>query len=141
MKQQTNHGGREMNKEIKWSVMVALQSVKEVNGKLTLITTHQDEDFENMSDRFGADSLEEAYKEAVANAENEDSYEGRAFMHMLDCRTSDSFMGFPADTQILRQVIDENGKSEDTIYKYVGKDSLDWKTNSTTTIKDWEVER
>ena len=61
-------------------------------------------------------------------------------MHMLDCRTSDSFMGFPADTQILRQVIDENGKSEDTIYKYVGKDSLDWKTNSTTTIKDWEVE-
>lgn len=130
-----------MNKEIKWSVMVALQSVKEVNGKLTLITTHQDEDFENMTDRFGADSLEEAYKEAVANAENEDSYEGRAFMHMLDCRTSDSFMGFPADTQILRQVIDENGKSEDTIYKYVGKDSLDWKTNLTTTIKDWEVER
>ena len=130
-----------MNKEIKWSVMVALQSVKEVNGKLTLITTHQDEDFENMSDRFGADSLEEAYKEAVANAENEDSYEGKAFIHMLDCRTSDSFMGFPADTQILRQVIDENGKSEDTIYKYVGKDSLDWKTNSTTTIKDWEVER
>lgn len=129
-----------MNKEIKWSVMVALQSVKEVNGKLTLITTHQDEDFENMSDRFGADSLEEAYKEAVANAENEDSYEGKAFIHMLDCRTSDSFMGFPADTQILRQVIDENGKSEDTIYKYVGKDSLDWKTNLTTTIKDWEVE-
>jgi hypothetical protein len=130
-----------MNKEIKWSVVVALQSVRKVKGKLTLITTHQDEDFENMSDRFGADSLEEAYKEAVANAENEDSYEGRAFMHMLDCRTSDSFMGFPADTQILRQVIDENGKSEDTIYKYVGKDSLDWKTNSTTTIKDWEVER
>ena len=130
-----------MSKKITWSVLVALQSVKEVNGKLTLITTHQDEDFENMSDRFGADSLEEAYKEAVANAENEDSYEGKAFMHMLDCRTSDSFMGFPADTQILRQVIDENGKSEDTIYKYVGKDSLDWKTNSTTTIKDWEVER
>ena len=130
-----------MNKEIKWSVVVALQSVRKVKGKLTLITTHQDEDFENMSDRFGADSLEEAYKEAVANAENEDSYEGRAFMHMLDCRTSDSFMGFPADTQILRQVIDENGKSEDTIYKYVGKDSLDWKTNLTTTIKDWEVER
>jgi hypothetical protein len=130
-----------MNKEIKWSVVVALQSVRKVKGKLTLITTHQDEDFENMTDRFGADSLEEAYKEAVANAENEDSYEGRAFMHMLDCRTSDSFMGFPADTQILRQVIDENGKSEDTIYKYVGKDSLDWKTNLTTTIKDWEVER
>jgi len=130
-----------MSKKITWSVLVALQSVKEVNGKLTLITTHQDEDFENMSDRFGADSLEEAYKEAVANAENEDSYEGKAFIHMLDCRTSDSFMGFPADTQILRQVIDENGKSEDTIYKYVGKDSLDWKTNSTTTIKDWEVER
>ena len=130
-----------MNKEIKWSVVVALQSVRKVKGKLTLITTHQDEDFENMSDRFGADSLEEAYKEAVANAENEDSYEGKAFIHMLDCRTSDSFMGFPADTQILRQVIDENGKSEDTIYKYVGKDSLDWKTNSTTTIKDWEVER
>jgi hypothetical protein len=129
-----------MNKEIKWSVVVALQSVRKVKGKLTLITTHQDEDFENMTDRFGADSLEEAYKEAVANAENEDSYEGRAFMHMLDCRTSDSFMGFPADTQILRQVIDENGKSEDTIYKYVGKDSLDWKTNLTTTIKDWEVE-
>ena len=130
-----------MNKEIKWSVVVALQSVRKVKGKLTLITTHQDEDFENMSDRFGADSLEEAYKEAVANAENEDSYEGKAFIHMLDCRTSDSFMGFPADTEILRQVIDENGKSEDTIYKYVGKDSLDWKTNSTTTIKDWEVER
>jgi hypothetical protein len=130
-----------MSKKITWSVVVALQSVRKVKGKLTLITTHQDEDFENMSDRFGADSLEEAYKEAVANAENEDSYEGRAFMHMLDCRTSDSFMGFPADTQILRQVIDENGKSEDTIYKYVGKDSLDWKTNSTTTIKDWEVER
>ena len=127
-----------MSKKITWSVVVALQSVRKVKGKLTLITTHQDEDFENMSDRFGADSLEEAYKEAVANAEN--SYEGRAFMHMLDCRTSDSFMGFPADTQILRQVIDENGKSEDTIYKYVGKDSLDWKTNSTTTIKDWEVE-
>jgi len=130
-----------MSKKITWSVVVALQSVRKVKGKLTLITTHQDEDFENMSDRFGADSLEEAYKEAVANAENEDSYEGKAFMHMLDCRTSDSFMGFPADTQILRQVIDENGKSEDTIYKYVGKDSLDWKTNSTTTIKDWEVER
>ena len=129
-----------MSKKITWSVVVALQSVRKVKGKLTLITTHQDEDFENMSDRFGADSLEEAYKEAVANAENEDSYEGKAFMHMLDCRTSDSFMGFPADTQILRQVIDENGKSEDTIYKYVGKDSLDWKTNSTTTIKDWEVE-
>ena len=130
-----------MSKKITWSVVVALQSVRKVKGKLTLITTHQDEDFENMSDRFGADSLEEAYKEAVANAENEDSYKGKAFMHMLDCRTSDSFMGFPADTQILRQVIDENGKSEDTIYKYVGKDSLDWKTNSTTTIKDWEVER
>ena len=130
-----------MSKKITWSVVVALQSVRKVKGKLTLITTHQDEDFENMSDRFGADSLEEAYKEAVANAENEDSYEGKAFMHMLDCRTSDSFMGFPADTEILRQVIDENGKSEDTIYKYVGKDSLDWKTNSTTTIKDWEVER
>jgi hypothetical protein len=130
-----------MSKKITWSVVVALQSVRKVKGKLTLITTHQDEDFENMSDRFGADSLEEAYKEAVANAENEDSYEGKAFIHMLDCRTSDSFMGFPADTQILRQVIDENGKSEDTIYKYVGKDSLDWKTNSTTTIKDWEVER
>ena len=129
-----------MSKKITWSVVVALQSVRKVKGKLTLITTHQDEDFENMSDRFGADSLEEAYKEAVANAENEDSYEGKAFIHMLDCRTSDSFMGFPADTQILRQVIDENGKSEDTIYKYVGKDSLDWKTNSTTTIKDWEVE-
>mgnify|MGYP003670876674 FL=1 len=130
-----------MSKKITWSVVVALQSVRKVKGKLTLITTHQDEDFENMSDRFGADSLEEAYKEAVANAENEDSYEGKAFIHMLDCRTSDSFMGFPADTEILRQVIDENGKSEDTIYKYVGKDSLDWKTNSTTTIKDWEVER
>jgi len=130
-----------MSKKITWSVVVALQSVRKVKGKLTLITTHQDEDFENMSDRFGADSLEEAYKEAVANAENEDSYEGKAFIHMLDCRTSDSFMGFPADTKILRQVIDENGKSEDTIYKYVGKDSLDWKTNSTTTIKDWEVER
>ena len=129
-----------MSKKITWSVVVALQSVRKVKGKLTLITTHQDEDFENMSDRFGADSLEEAYKEAVANAENEDSYEGKAFIHMLDCRTSDSFMGFPADTEILRQVIDENGKSEDTIYKYVGKDSLDWKTNSTTTIKDWEVE-
>ena len=128
-----------MSKKITWSVVVALQSVRKVKGKLTLITTHQDEDFENMSDRFGADSLEEAYKEAVANAENEDSYEGRAFMHMLDCRTSDSFMGFPADTQILREVTDENGKSEDTIYKYVGKDSLDWKTNSTTTIKDWDI--
>ena len=131
-----------MSKKITWSVVVALQSVRKVKGKLTLITTHQDEDFENMSDRFGADSLEEAYKEAVANAENEDSYEGKAFIHMLDCRTSDSFMGFPADTEILKEVTDENGdeiEEECLHYIYVGKDSLDWKTNSTTTIKDWGV--
>ena len=127
--------------ETNWFVMVALQSVREVDGESTQIATHQDEEFENMSDRFGADSLEEAYKEAVANAENEDSYDGKVFLHMLDCRTSDSFMGFPADTEIHKEVTDENGKSKDTYYKYVGKDSLDWKTNSTTTIKDWEVER
>ena len=127
--------------ETKWFVMVALQSVREVNGKSIQIATHQDEDFENMSDRFGADSLEEAYKEAVANAENEDSYDGKIFLQMLDSQTSDSFMGFPADTKILREATDKNGESEDTFYKYVGKDSLDWKTNSTTTIKDWEVER
>ena len=126
--------------ETKWFVMVALQSVREVDGESTQIATHQDEEFENMSDRFGADSLEEAYKEAVANAENEDSYDGKVFLHMLDCRTSDSFMGFPADTEIHKEVTDENGKSKDTYYKYVGKDSLDWETNSTTTIKDWESE-
>ena len=128
--------------ETKWFVMVALQSVREVNGKSIQIATHQDEDFENMSDRFGADSLEEAYKEAVANAENEDSYDGKIFLQMLDSQTSDSFMGFPADTKILREVIDENGdeiEEECLHYIYVGKDSLDWKTNSTTTIKDWEV--
>ena len=120
--------------ETKWFVMVALQSVKNFRQ----VTTHQDEEMEI---QVGARSLAEAYKMAIANAENEDSYDGKVFLHMLDCRTSDSFMGFPADTEILKEVIYKNGKSKDTYYKYVGKDSLDWKTNSTTTIKDWEVER